>query len=95
MYERLFPRYVHRLLLRFLTDNAAGDCQWIAPTETCHINTGVHSLGPDEGGRCTTYSSNNCEGAGVRVHRYPGQQTGMNDGWHSFECHADLVVPIE
>ncbi|KAF2440890.1 hypothetical protein P171DRAFT_446841 [Karstenula rhodostoma CBS 690.94] len=79
-------------------DNFKGECQWTPPTTECHIRMRIKSLGPDIGGYCKTFTSQDCKTGFFEAYVYPGKQTDMSDQWHSFQCYpnqAVMVVPVE
>lgn len=63
-----------------------GNCGWTPPSDRCHINGGVKSLGPDRDGTCTLYTDANCEKATKKV-EFPGIAVGLPE-FGSFKCQA-------
>lgn len=41
---------------------AGPNCAWIPPTTECHINGGLKSIGPDQGGYCRLFKDQTCGG---------------------------------
>ncbi|KAF2637437.1 hypothetical protein P280DRAFT_378109, partial [Massarina eburnea CBS 473.64] len=65
----------------------SGNCGWTPPSDECHIGgSTVASIGPDEGGHCTTYKGQNCnDNTKLRVINYPGIRQGLED-FGSLKC---------
>ncbi|KAF2264391.1 hypothetical protein CC78DRAFT_616815 [Lojkania enalia] len=70
----------------------SGNCAWQPPSSDCRIvGTGdlaPESIGPDPGGFCALYSSQECSESLIQTLRFPGLASGVPE-FGSLRCWAD------